>query len=235
MGRTMSSFTIAVKETDLWIAVDEESYSESIKQKSVSCLNIIRNELEVYISRNQEFLYSLVPVEAAKNSPALVLGMASAARLAGVGPMAAVAGAISEAIAGYIKTLGAKEVIVENGGDIFIDSCRDITVGVYAGRSKFTGKLGVKIDPRTMPLAICTSSGTFGHSLSFGKADAVVVLAESGAVADAFATQMANQVIVINDIEKVVEQAKNNPLIKGIVAIKDDKLGVWGELELVSV
>ena len=110
--------------------------------------------------------------------------MIFAAQAAGVGPMAAVAGALAEQV-GQRLLKSTSEVIIENGGDIFIGARQILTVGVYAGGSPLSLKLGLRIDPAKGIRGICTSSGTVGHSLSFGKADAVCVLSDSCALADA--------------------------------------------------
>ncbi|HEY50641.1 MAG TPA: UPF0280 family protein, partial [Dehalococcoidia bacterium] len=126
------------------------------------------------------------------------------------------------------------EVIVENGGDIFLKSLRPRIIGVFAGDSPLTGKLGLQIEPEDTPLGICTSSGTVGHSLSFGRADAAIVLAESATLADAAATAIGNRVSDVADIEGAIEFAQSIGQLKGVVIIKDDKLGVWGEVKLVK-
>ena len=122
---------------------------------------------------------------------------------------------------------------MENGGDIYLKSLRRRTIGVFAGGSPLTGKLGLDIAPEDTPLGICTSSGTVGHSLSFGKADAVIVLADSATLADAAATAIGNRVKDVADIEKGIEFAQDIGRLKGVVIIKDDRLGVWGEVKLV--
>jgi len=159
--------------------------------------------------------------------------MADAARLCGVGPMAAVAGAIAEFVGRELLEF-SPEIIVENGGDIFVKSLRQRTIGIYAGGSPLTGRLGLQIEPEDTPLGICTSSGTVGHSLSFGRADAAIVLADSATLADAAATAIGNRVSEPADIEKGIEFAQSIGQLKGVVIIKGDKLGVWGEVKLVK-
>ena len=57
------------------------------------------------------------------------------------------------------------EVIVENGGDIYLRSLVTRTVGIYARKSPLTDKIGLEIAEENTSLGICTSSGTVGHSL----------------------------------------------------------------------
>jgi ApbE superfamily uncharacterized protein (UPF0280 family) len=121
---------------------------------------------------------------------------------------------------------------VENGGDIFLKISRKRTVGIYAGDSPLTGKIGLEISPQDTPLGVCTSSGTVGHSLSFGKADAVVILAESAALADAAATAIGNRVNLPEDVNSAIDFCKNIRGLKGIVIIIGKNVGVWGEVKL---
>jgi ApbE superfamily uncharacterized protein (UPF0280 family) len=157
--------------------------------------------------------------------------MARAASKAGVGPMAAVAGAIAEFVGHDLIAL-SPEIIIENGGDIFLASSRERTIGIYAGNSPLTGKIGLKISGAETPLGICTSSGTVGHSLSFGQADAVVILAKSATLADAAATAIGNLISQADDIPKGIERAQGIKGLKGVIIIKDDRLGLWGEVKI---
>jgi ApbE superfamily uncharacterized protein (UPF0280 family) len=160
--------------------------------------------------------------------------MAQAARIAGVGPMAAVAGAIAEAVGNDLLAC-TPEVIVENGGDIFMKISRTRLIGVYAGESTFTGKIALEISPEETPLGVCTSSGTVGYSLSFGAADAVIALSRSAALADAAATAIGNRVKTIDDIDVAIEQAQAIDGLVGVVIIKGGKIGMWGNVKLVPL
>ncbi len=80
------------------------------------------------------------------------------------------------------------EAIVENGGDIWIASPSAVTVGLYAGEHPLSGRLALRIPPERLPVSVCSSSGRFGHSLSFGDCDLATVVARDGALADAAAT-----------------------------------------------
>jgi hypothetical protein len=148
--------------------------------------------------------------------------------------MAAVAGAIAEAV-GEDLLVCTPEVIVENGGDIFMKISQTRLIGVYAGESTFTGKIALEISPEGTPLGVCTSSGTVGHSLSFGTADAVIALSRSAALADAAATAIGNKVKAADDIDMAIEQAQAIEGLVGAVIIKDDKIGMWGNVKLVSL
>jgi ApbE superfamily uncharacterized protein (UPF0280 family) len=190
----------------------------------------LRAELETYIERQPAFKAALVPVDLLDGAPPVAVAMAEAARACGVGPMAAVAGAIAQAAAAAARAAGAGEAIVENGGDTWIASDAGITVGLYAGEHPLSGRLALCIEPDRLPLSVCSSSGRFGHSLSFGDCDLATVVAGSGALADAAATLAANSVRTIADVEPVLERVMAIPGICGVLIVKDDRVGVAGDL-----
>jgi len=127
------------------------------------------------------------------------------------------------------------EFIIENGGDIFFNTKKVRTVGIYAGKSPLSNKIAIEIQPHSTPIGICTSSGTVGHSFSFGKADAVIIVSQSAILADAAATAVGNIVKTTDDILKGIEEVKKISGLLGVVIIKDDKMGCWGELKLVPL
>jgi hypothetical protein len=148
--------------------------------------------------------------------------------------MAAVAGAIAEFV-GKSLLKYSTEVIVENGGDIFVSAAEEIIIKIFAGESPLSEKIGLKVLPSEMPLGVCTSSGTVGPSLSFGKADAVTIVSPSTALADAVATAVGNRVKKSNDIPFSLKVAASLPGIKGVVLIVGEKMGVWGNIELLKL
>jgi ApbE superfamily uncharacterized protein (UPF0280 family) len=225
-GTDLISFDVNVKETDLYIRARVD-----LHRKAQRLVHKYRYQLEGYIKKNPAFLTSLEPIPVPHYAPDIVKEMVQAGIDAGVGPMAAVAGAIAGRVGSELLTY-SPEIIVENGGDIFLKIERKRTVGVFAGNSPLTGKLGMEIEAAKTPLGICTSSGTVGHSLSYGKADAVIVLSPSVSLADAAATAIGNRVITTDDIDSALEWGKSINNIKGIVIIKDDKIGAWGEVKL---
>lgn len=219
-------FNVCEKETDLWIAADK-----NLSDNSLRWAKHYRRQVEDYIKKDKRFLESLAPVKVDKNANFIIKHMASAASLACVGPMASVAGAIAQAV-GKRLLKNTRQVIIENGGDIFIVSNTERRFSVYAGNSPFGGKIIFKIKPEQTPCGICTSSGTVGHSLSFGKADAVVVTAEDCVVADAFATSLCNRVKREKDIEQVLEIAKGAKVLTGCIVVLGKKIGIWGHMQI---
>jgi len=223
------SFNVAVEQTDLYIRSQR-----NLKNKALDSVLKHRGHLEAYIGSHPLFLTTLDPYQAEADAPAIVKEMARVSQLARVGPMAAVAGAIAEAVGRDLLAF-SPEVIVENGGDIFLKISEKRLVGVYAGQSSFTKKIALQIMPGETPLGIGTSSGTVGHSLSLGSADAVIGLSSSAALADAAATAIGNIVKATDDIHKAVEQARNIEGLSGVVIIIGDQMGVWGKVTIVPL
>jgi len=222
-------FEVVVKETDLLLRA-ERDFSKEARESVLK----YRNQLETYITRNPEFQRSLVPLTDDPYAPEIVQQMIRASRLAGVGPMAAVAGAMAEWVSKDLLKL-SKEVIVENGGDIYLATSRERTIGIFAGDSPLSLKIGIVISPEDTPLGVCTSSGTVGPSLSFGKADAVCILAKSSALADAVATAVGNIVGEKKDIELGLERGKKIAGVLGMLIIVEEKMGVWGNVRLIQL
>ena len=223
------SFEVKVKETDLHIRALRD-----LQPLALQSVLRYRYQLEQYISQKPEFLRSLVPLPADKFSPAIVREMIEAAESAGVGPMAAVAGAMAEAV-GRDLLPQSPEVIVENGGDIFLRSSQELKVGIFAHTSPLSFRVGLRIPPTPQGWGVCTSSGTVGPSLSLGRADAVCVLSRAAALADAAATTVGNLIRSPADVPRGLEKAKSIPGLSGVVIIIGDKLGAWGEVELIEI
>lgn len=227
-------FQVAVAETDLDVAVCKERYSEQLVSYIEEAVRACRDPLETYIQRDPGFLNALRPYAVWPDAPPLVKTMAEAGRLAGVGPMAAVAGAVAEWV-GKLVTKYSRDVIVENGGDIFMRTSRVRRVGIFAGDSVLSNRLAVEVSPQQTPLGICTSSGKVGPALSFGQADAAVVLSPSAPLADAVATACGNLVQTTDDLESALAFAREIPGVKGLLIIKDDRLAVWGAVKLIPL
>ncbi len=225
----LTFFRVAVKETDLAIYAER-----SLEKVALDSVLRHRGYLEAYIERYPEFAEILIPWRGSGPAAEIVRDMARASAFAGVGPMAAVAGAVAERV-GTDLLAYSSEVVVENGGDVFIKTNRPSTVGIFAGNSPLSLKIGVKVDTGGKPAGVCTSSGTVGHSLSKGKADAVCVISDSCALADAAATAIGNLVASSSDIAKGVEAAKRIEGVRGVVVIVNDKISAWGDVELASL
>lgn len=228
---TLRETSITVQETDLHILAEQEVHAPA-HDLIVTC----RSQIESYISSHPQFLRALTPLPLDNLAPAIIQSMLKAALAAQVGPMAAVAGAIAEFVGkGLLKSGVTREVMVENGGDIFLLRSRECLSGIYAGQSPLSNHIGLRIPQDKMPLGICTSSGSIGHSLSFGLADSVTVLASNTSLADTAATRLGNELKADEDMAHTLEVAKTIAGLLGVVVIKNKTMGVWGDVELVKI
>ncbi len=217
-----------VEETDVFISADVD-----LTEQANDIITSLRADIKKFIYSNPKSAKSLTPIPADKSYPDIIKTMVDASNTCQVGPMAAVAGAMAEAI-GKCLLRASTQIIIENGGDIFISSNQKRMIGVYTGdKSKFSDKLVIQIDPENTPCGICTSSAVVGHSLSFGCADAVVAISPSCALADACATALCNRVKTKSDIGSVIEYGRRIKGITGILIAIKGRLGVWGNLKLV--
>ncbi|MGW8195717.1 MAG: UPF0280 family protein, partial [Desulforhopalus sp.] len=225
---------VKIKDSDLQILADRD-----VKERAQEFVLQYRTQIERYIDLHPEFLGALLPLPQDDHALPIIREMLAAGSCAGVGPMAAVAGVIAQYVASGLLREGCREVMVENGGDIYLKRNRQCTVALFAGKSPLSLQVGVKIAETRMPVAVCTSSGTVGHSLSFGLADSVTVIGKSAAVADAAATRLGNEVGRSNKAEKGIRQAlevgRTIRGVDGIVVIRADKIGAAGDVELVKL
>ena len=226
-GSDLIGQEVIVKETDLFIFAEKD-----VKFIAEKIVKKYRAEVEDYIKHRPEFMTSLEPITDDASAAEIIKEMILATGLAGVGPMASVAGAIAE-FTGKELLAHSKQIIIENGGDIFIKSDKVRTVSIYAGDSPLSNKIFIKIKPEDTPVGICTSSGTIGHSLSFGKADACVIMAKSAILADAVATATCNRIKDKKDIAPGLEFAISIKGVKGALAILGKYFGSIGDIELV--
>jgi ApbE superfamily uncharacterized protein (UPF0280 family) len=229
------SFDITVKETNLNIQAQTDRIDlPNLSDRAIRATLKYRQYIETHIRQYPEFATALAPLPLPMLAPAIVMDMIDAGIKADVGPMAAVAGAMAEYVGRELLAF-SPEILVENGGDIFVRSASETVFSIYAGDSPLSMTMGILIDRQAAPFAMCTSSGTLGHSKSFGTADAVTVVAASCSLADAAATALCNRVQDKGDIEQTLDQGKQIQGIQGIVIIKDEQIGLWGDLKLVRL
>jgi uncharacterized protein len=225
----LAKFEVIFKETNLLVMAEK-----NICDQALAAAEKYYNQIEQYIKNHPHFQKSFKPVLINPFSPRIIWNMAWAAWRCRVGPMASVAGAVSEMV-GYELASLSKEMIIENGGDNYLKSAKPRKVGVFAGASPLSEKIAIEIEPDDMPCGVCTSSGTVGPSFSFGKADAVCVVAKSAALADAAATAIGNAVHDVNTIHHGLEVAKKISDLTGVLIIKDDRMGIMGKIKIVPM
>ncbi len=215
----MKRYRFKYKETVVSILSEDERYFKV----AVEAILEARSEIEEYIMLHPEFLISYEPLNCRGGD--VITRMCRAAEIAGVGPMAAVAGTIASYAVERMIEEGAELAIVDNGGDIAIHSDREILVGIYPSEFAF------RVQPVDF-LAICTSSGKIGHSVSFGYADAATVIAGDASIADAIATALGNEIGDFDEeeLKKVVSNfySRFSEFVDGIFVLKDGLVGVAG-------
>jgi ApbE superfamily uncharacterized protein (UPF0280 family) len=227
-------------ETDLLIGVPPEQFRSGMEQIALGEIHRVREVIVTYAEAHHGFFKALQPVAGISKArpgsveeeiPAEIETMLHCAELSGTGPMSSVAGLVAEKVGHRLSTeCNLSEVVIENGGDLYLECMQDTLAVIQAGDSALSGKLGLNIPAGSW--GICTSSGTVGHSFSFGKADAVTVLCESAPLADAWATSLANRVHTSADIDPVLALTEKIPDILGCVVVIGDRVGIRGQFEL---
>lgn len=221
-------FRVTEGETDLYIGARED-----LSGKALEAVREVRALVSGIIKKRPAFVRSLTPLDPLGDEAECLMKMYHAGKTAGTGPMAAVAGMIAEYTARALLPL-SPELVIENGGDVFMTGLHRRTVAIVAGESPLSGKLGLKVLPGP-GFSVCTSSGTYGHSLSFGKADAAVVLAADAALADAAATMLGNKCKTEACLGEAVEWAAALPGVSGAVAVMGEKLAAAGQIEFTTL
>jgi ApbE superfamily uncharacterized protein (UPF0280 family) len=225
----LNRFAVIIGQSDLQIQCHGDLESEA-----TGLLKIARNEIEAYIAAHPFFGESLEPVDVREDAPPIIRSLSAAGRAWKVGPMAAVAGAVAQFV-GRGLAGRSNEVIVENGGDLYLRSSEPVSVALYAGESSpFSDKIAFLVNAAD-GIGVCTSSGVVGPSLSFGKADAVVAVSSDVAFADACATALANRIKKPADVERVLDEEREEARLDGLIACCGDRLGLWGDIQIVKM
>ncbi|MDR3640714.1 MAG: UPF0280 family protein [Humidesulfovibrio sp.] len=225
-----TTFQVVLEQTDLFVTAEQD-----LAQPMLDLVRGLRGALKSFMLLTPGFRESLVPVPAPESAPRIAREMAKAAQAANVGPMAAVAGTFAQLVADHFAPQ-SPNIIVENGGDIYMHSTKDRVVALL-GDPASGARLGLKLGRRDFPLSLCASSATIGPSLSLGQGELVVVRSKSGAFADAAATALANLIDTGDDLDLLLARARKlAPLgLEGVFAQAGGKLAVWGKMELVAL
>ena len=224
------SLEIAYRESDIYIISDKTLD----KHRAEDILRKYYTQIEEYVSKNPCFLNSLSPLEIDRSAPLIIQDMFKASQLAGIGPFSSVAGAVAYYIGKELLAY-CEEIIVENGGDIFLKAKKEKIIGLYLGENFEPNRVNVEIGQKNHCFGVCSSSSNIGPSLNFGKADLVTIVSSDSISADALATAYSNKVKKEKDIALVLKEAQNNSLIDAIVIAFENKLFLWGGIQLCEV
>jgi ApbE superfamily uncharacterized protein (UPF0280 family) len=214
------------KESQCTIISDRQKAVQAAKES----IKRSYQELEIYVRANPKFLYTLTPIPAPEK-PFLAKLMAQAAQKAGVGPMAAVAGAIADIAVEDMKQEGCEVAVVEDGGEISAQSNRPVDVAVTAGEEPLSKRFGFRLSE--FPIGVATSSGRFSHALSFGEAEAAIVFCKEAALADAAATAVGN-VVKGEDAQVAIKAGMRMGLsiegVEGLLILYLGQVGTAGKI-----
>jgi uncharacterized protein len=215
-----------LRETAVTIVADERFVPEAKRSIFES-----RHVLEHFIAEDPFFRSTLEPYDEDEDAPPLIARMCDAARAANVGPMAAVAGAVAEAAVEAMVHAGSSHALVDNGGDIAMILDREVDIGIYAGRSGFS-QMAFRFGPTDHIIGICTSSATVGPSISFGVADAAIVISGNVTLADACASMLGNMIVSDDDtlLADAVARSMMVSNVTGCCVIVGEKIAMKGEV-----
>ncbi len=236
-----SAFQLVLGESDLRVlAVADIStpQGEKLPTAMLTTLEQLRADISSWARLYPDFRTSLAPLPTPSQAPEIVRRMYAGAALAGVGPFAAVAGSVAHLLAERYADI-CPELIIENGGDIYMYSTKERCVALLAQPqeegSTIEGSLGLRFTEEDFPLALCASSATIGHSLSLGCGELAVVRAQEGALADAVATAVGNRLRSAHSVQEALNFAQNIEGVEGLFVQCEEALGVWGNMELVAL
>ncbi len=223
-------FQLVIEETDLWVAARED-----LGLPMADHARFLRGQIKAYAAVHPEFLTSLEPLAATPRDPEIIRRMCRAGQLTGVGPMAAVAGTVAQMLGEFFRER-SPDLLIENGGDTYLCSTRERHIGILNMPDQAV-RLCVPVAASEFPCSFCASSATIGHSLSFGKADLVVVRSRDAALADAAATALANALTGAQAMDAVLAQAQKwEPIgLDGVFTQCEGKIGVWGKMQLTVI
>jgi ApbE superfamily uncharacterized protein (UPF0280 family) len=226
LTRNLFKENFSLKESQCTIISDEQKAIQTAKES----IKRNRQELELYVRANPKFLQTLTPIPAPEK-PLVAKLMAQAAQKAGVGPMAAVAGAIADLAVEDMTREGCEVAVVENGGEIMAVSNRPVDVAVAAGEEPLSKRFGFRLTE--FPIGVATSSGRFSHALSLGDAEAATVFCKNAALADAAATAVGNMVKG-EDAQAAIQSGISKGLsiegVEGVLIIYKGQVGTAGKI-----
>ncbi|MFA6845018.1 MAG: UPF0280 family protein [Sphaerochaetaceae bacterium] len=233
LGEKFGTFSFSIQESDLFVGYTPKTREMDLVMKEARRKTMqLRNQILNYPDRR--FLSSFIPLDnPIPSGHSLINTMILASGEAKVGPMASVAGAIAQEVGVHLKRkCGLQEIVIENGGDLYLDVKEPILVKLLAPGSGFSGHVAIRIKAEDCPLGVCTSSGKTGPSFSFGRADAVMVACHDSALSDAYATAFCNQVTDETQVDVVIKRISHKEKIISALVVCNERLALYGRLEV---
>jgi len=227
------SFVVEYLDADVWVGVDPDSFRPEMEAEVFAALKETIDELRVYVETDPLFRKSLKPCPVLEEAPDNIRKLAESTALAGTGPLAAKSGLLNERIGqALLQKFEINELILENSGDLYLKLRDSLIVSIFADDLEDSGLMGLEVLPEQTPVGIGTGLGTKGHPINHTKADAVMVMAQSGADASALAVGVGNRVKKVDDLDKVLKHLKLVPEVLAAVFIVEDQIAVHGDNEL---
>ena len=218
---------VSCRESDLLISTDKEVSYEIAHE----ILSGYYSQIEEYIKKNPGFKNSLSPIAFDDSAPLIVKRMIESSQITKIGPFASVAGAIASCVGKALLDF-CEEVVVENGGDIFLKINTPKLLGVYLGEEFRPKHLTLKLKEKDYAFGVASSSSVIGQSLNFGKANLLTVVCQDAILADGFATALSNRIKSSQDAEVLIQEVKELNLVEGMLIAVDNKIYLWGDLEI---
>jgi len=232
---SLHEYSFIIDESKIHIKCDNEKAIRA----AVKAIKQHREQLVEFIKKHPDFLFKLKPVAIYPKAPKIIRLMIRSSKAANVGPMASVAGTLADIGLEAMLREKIKVAIVEDGGEIAVFTEKPIAISIFSGSTYLSNKIGFLLKKEDCPIGVATSSSKTSHAISFGEADSVTVVANNASLADAAATAICNAVFgedIKESIRRGLERARAIEGIRGVLIIREDSSGLWGNLpEIVKV
>lgn len=216
-------FDLSYRESILRVVCDD-----GLRDAAFDAMMEARYSVEAKISQDPFFEITYDPYPSSPGDDDIIRRMCDASAVAGVGPMAGVAGAVALHVAERLISEGSSHAIVENGGDIAFYSPEPRLVGIFADHPVFRD-LAFSVSSDRI-VGICSSSRTVGPSVSLGSSSISTVFADDVVLADCCATALGNLVRDESHIQDAVRDIGSREGVSGCMACCGDKVAMFGSL-----
>ena len=216
-------FPLSYKESILTVVCDD-----GLRDEAFDALMEARFSIESKIAEDPFFGMTYYPYEASPSDDDIVRRMCEASKIADVGPMAGVAGAVAVHIAERLVSEGSSHAVVENGGDIAFYSPEPRLVGIFADHPVFRDLAFSMSSDRIV--GMCSSSRTVGPSVSLGASSISTVISDDVVLADCCATALGNLAKDEGSLQGAVTDIGSRKGVTGCLACCGDKVAMFGDL-----